>query len=280
MSRYRRVELHLKQLRELQSIITSMKTLSQLELRKLTRFTESQHAMVKTLEQIANDFLEFFPRPVLSQGNALWLLIGSERGFCGGFNELLVRHLFDEWPACVEQPQRVLAVGRKLCGHLDEMLPGYEGLTGACTSEEIPTVLTQVVAETQKQLAKQNSATLRILYHNDERSSIISRRLLPPEEVALHENRHIPPMLYVEPDRFFSNFLQHYLLLGLTQLFTVSLLAENQYRVQHLEGAVHRLDERLAMLTSRAKTLRQEEITEEIEMILLGSGAFNLSCRR
>jgi F-type H+-transporting ATPase subunit gamma len=51
----------------------------------------------------------------------------------------------------------------------------------------------------------------------------------------------------------------------------VSLLAENQYRVQHLEGAVHRLNERLAELSTRAKSLRQEEITEEIEMILLAS---------
>ena len=83
----------------------------------------------------------------------------------------MVRHLLDECPVCVEQPQRVLAVGRKLCGRLDELLPGYEGMTSTCSSEEIPTVLTQVVA-IQKQLVKHNSATLRIFYYNDELSSI------------------------------------------------------------------------------------------------------------
>ncbi len=76
--------------------------------------------------------------------------------------------------------------------------------------------------------------------------------------------RHNSPILYGEPDRFFSHFLQHYLLLGLTQLFTVSLLAENEYIIRHLERAIHRLDEKLAKLSSRVRTLRQEEIIEEI----------------
>ena len=83
----------------------------------------------------------------------------------------------------------------------------------------------------------------------------------------------LPPILHLEPDHFYNDFLQHYLLLSLARLFTVSLLAENQYRVQHLDGAVNRLDERLTKLTSHARSLRQEDITEEIEMILLGSGA-------
>lgn len=275
MSRYRKVELHLKQLRELQSIITSMKIISQLELRKLTGFMESQSGMVEVLGQTTTDFVTFFPQPPCIRGNELWLLIGSERGFCGGFNELLVEQLFAEWPECVEQPQRVMAVGHKLCWRLDEMLPGYAGLTGASASEEIPSILSQVVSATQKQLRQHNSLILRVLYHSDERGKVRCRQLLPPEEVAMVENRCFPPRLYLDPEIFFSKFLQHYLFLGLTQLFTASLLAENRYRVQHLGGAVHRLDERLTRLNSQARALRQEEITEEIEMILLGSGAFD-----
>lgn len=275
MSRYRRVELHLQQLKELQSIITSMKTLAQLELHKLAGGMASQRAMMHTLEQVAADFLMFFPHLVPSQGNALWLVFGSERSFCGNFNELLVRRLLHECPLCIEHPQRVLAVGRKLCERLEEALPGYAGLPGASAGEEIPSVLTQVVATTQKQLVANSATALWVLSHNDEPSKIIFQRLLPPEEACLLPRRGHPPMLYSQPDRFFSDFLQHYLLLDLTQFCTASLLAENEYRIRHLEGAVHRLDERLATLTSRARTLRQEEIIEEIEIILLGSGTFD-----
>ena len=150
MSRYRKVELHLEQLKELRSILSSMKTLSQLELHKLGGVTESQSAMVRMLEQTVTDFLMFFPCPVPSQGNELWLVFGSERSFCGGFNELLVRRLLRESPECVEQPQRVLAVGRKLCERLDEMVPGYTGLAGASCSEEVQSFLTEVVAELRR----------------------------------------------------------------------------------------------------------------------------------
>lgn len=274
MSRYRRVELHLKQLKELQSILNSIKTLSQLELHKLAGVTENQGAMVRTLEQIATDFLMFFPRPLPSQGNEFWLVFGSERSFCGGFNELLVKRLLLECPACIEHPERVLAVGRKLCERLDEALPGYEGLPGASASEEISSVLTRIAAATQKKLVQNSAATLWILYHNNELHDIISQRLLPPKKSSVSVKRYNPPILQEEPDRFFSHFLQHYLLLGLTQLFTVSLLAENEYRIRHLDGAIHRLDERLVKLTSQARMLRQEKIIEEIEVILLGSGAF------
>jgi len=274
MSRRREVEHQLGQLRELQEIIASMKTLSQLEMHKLGGLAENQHAMSQMLEQVAADFLRFHPRPDLGQGMALWLVVGSERGFCGDFNEALIRRLLQECPECQEQPERVLAVGRKLWIRLEEALPGFVPLAGASVSEELPATLSRIVAETHKQLSAQQVNSLRLLYHGDEQGTLHTRRLLPPELSAEVAARGAPPLLQLEPEAFFADFLQHYLYLGLTEIFTVSLLAENHHRVQHLEGAVRRLDDRLAALASRSRALRQEEITEEIEMILLGTGAF------
>ena len=51
-------------------------------------------------------------------------------------------------------------------------------------------------------------------------------------------------------------------------------MAENERRVQHLNAAVDHLDEKSLDLQRRANALRQEEIIEEIEVILL-SGAEN-----
>lgn len=277
MSRFRKVESHLRQLEELQSIISSMKTLAQLELRKLGGIAENQGAMVQILDQAASDYLRFFPEPQTDTDKVVWLVIGSERGFCGPFNELLIQQLLRELPDRVGAERLVLAVGRKLGGRLAEKLPGCEALAGACTGEEIPTILTQVVGAIRDRLQHNGSAALRVIFHNDERGTVVNRRLLPPEKVALSAEHAFAPLLYLEPTRFFHEFLQHYLFLGLIRLLTVSLLAENRYRVQHLGGAVHRLDERLAVLRTRARSLRQEEITEEIEMILLGSGAFDRS---
>ena len=46
-------------------------------------------------------------------------------------------------------------------------------------------------------------------------------------------------------------------------------MAENLRRVEHLEAAVRHLDKKAADLRRRCNALRQEEIIEEIEVILL-----------
>ena len=51
------------------------------------------------------------------------------------------------------------------------------------------------------------------------------------------------------------------------------LMAENRRRMQHLEGAIRRLEERTSELALKRNALRQEEITEEIEVILLSARA-------
>ena len=64
---------------------------------------------------------------------------------------------------------------------------------------------------------------------------------------------------------------EHYLFAVLHEIFYISLLAENQRRLQHLEGAVKHLDDETVNLRRKSQIYRQEEITEEIEVILLNS---------
>ena len=52
------------------------------------------------------------------------------------------------------------------------------------------------------------------------------------------------------------------------KIMYVSLMTENVCRMQHLEGAVHHLDDKSAELLRECNALRQEEIIEKIEVIL------------
>lgn len=276
MARYRQVERQRVQLEELHGIIASMKTLAQLELHKLTAVVEPRRAMGQVLEQVVSEFLHFYPRPKeKGVGRTLWLLVGSERGFCGDFNNALIRKLLEEFPECRETPQRVVAVGRKLWIRLEEAVPGFIPLTGTSVSEELTSTLEALVREMRDQLVKQQATALRVICHGEDPGEVNLFSLLPPVESPNVTVGVTAPMLQMTPDAFFSSLLPRYLYLTLIELFTASLLAENHYRVQHLEGAVNRLEERVDMLGSRARALRQEEITDEIETILLGSGGFS-----
>jgi F-type H+-transporting ATPase subunit gamma len=65
----------------------------------------------------------------------------------------------------------------------------------------------------------------------------------------------------------------HYLFAALNEILYTSLMVENHQRVTHLEGAITHLDDELATLTRQSNALRQEEIIEEIEVILLNTSS-------
>ena len=114
---------------------------------------------------------------------------------------------------------------------------------------------------------------LTVVYHDNVAGQITSRQILPPfplqpQRTQAHGN---PPVLNLEPGEFFSDLTDHYLFAALHEIFYISLMAENQRRIQHLEGAVKHLDDETVNLRRKSQIYRQEEITEEIEVILLNS---------
>ncbi|MDD2677715.1 MAG: F0F1 ATP synthase subunit gamma, partial [Methylacidiphilaceae bacterium] len=83
----------------------------------------------------------------------------------------------------------------------------------------------------------------------------------------------VPPLLQISPRHFSEDLVETYLLAGLHEAIYSSLAAENRKRMEHMQNALDRLDKRIAELTGAANRLRQEEITEEIEVILLSAEA-------
>ena len=74
------------------------------------------------------------------------------------------------------------------------------------------------------------------------------------------------------PAEFFRLAMRDYLWAQLHHAFYASLMAETRYRLQHLDGAMKRMDDKVLQLRRQYTRARQDAITEEIEVILL-SGA-------
>ncbi|MEI7995884.1 MAG: hypothetical protein WCH01_13380, partial [Methylococcaceae bacterium] len=114
---------------------------------------------------------------------------------------------------------------------------------------------------------------LTVVYHDNSPGQINRRQILPPFPASQQRAPHYgnPPVLNLEPGEFFSDLTEHYLFAVLHEIFYISLMTENQRRLQHLEGAVKHLDDETVNLRRKSQIYRQEEITEEIEVILLNS---------
>ena len=260
-------------LKEISGIMTAMKSLSLVETHKLARFIGHQRRMLANIEAAAADFLHFFP--VAGTGETqptILLLIGSERGFCGNFNERVLAALEDlpQW----EPAPTLLGVGHRLGTKLEAYPNVIARLDGSTVTEDVPAVLNRLMdaLHAASRQISGDGATLYSLAHDSEGEPRLKRLLplAPPQPPRLSH----PPRLQLAPAGFFAELLDQYLLAVLYGLLYESLAAENRQRLAHMELALDRLDETVARLALKRNALRQEKIVEEIEVILSSEQAF------
>ncbi len=273
MSQRRNLEQRLASMAEIGDIMRSMKNLAYIETRKLARLLPNQQAMVRQVEAVAEDFLAFHPgvNPTAETAHRVFLLVGSRRGFCGDFNERLDARWQSERAAADAQSMATIAVGQKLCARLGERDATFVGLDGADVAEEIPAVLTTIVSELTAQHQQHKLLTLTVMWHREITAEPDVRQLLPPFQTHREPApRHaFAPVLNLAPADFLLELAEQYLFAALHAILYEALLAENERRLRHLDGAVRHLEERSETIQRRVRALRQEEIIEEIEVILL-----------
>jgi F-type H+-transporting ATPase subunit gamma len=271
MSLSRKLQLHITQLKEIRSILNSMKNLAFMEIHKLQRFKTMQGQAVANIERAALDFLDFYPGLEANDNNAtqLCILLGAERGFCGDFNESLINAIAGKTYT------GVIAIGSRLCNRQEDIASEVIAtLEGANIAEEVPAIINRLIDIISALHGKVTSTLqLTVVYHDNSANQISQRQVLPPFPQQSESTSHYgnPPVLNLEPGEFFADVVDHYLFAVLHEIFYISLMAENHSRLQHLEGAVNHLDDETVKLQRKSQIYRQEEITEEIEVILLNA---------
>lgn len=272
MSQSHALQVHIVQMEEIRTILNSMKNLALIEIHKLGRMQPVQSQLVAHLQSVAQDFLSFYPQTVHAQcpEQHLAILLGAERGFCGDFNSSVLQAVKQE------QFTGLIALGNQLCNRLSNgQPPVLHTLAGANVAEEIPTILQQLI-DTLNDIAQHSgldSFKLSVLFHASHHGPVVQQQLLPPfiDDNQRKVTTQIAPLLNIPPADFFRALVHEYLFGALHEIFYLSLIAENHRRLQHLEGAVKHLEEETLQLRRKSQIYRQEEITEEIEVILLNA---------
>ena len=274
MSQRRKLRYLLQQLSETRNIIEAMRNLAQVEIHKLDRRLENQQQMVSDLELMAADLLRFYPYtfPQARGERDIWLLFGSERGFCGDFNASIISNLGEQIIPQNGAPL-LIPIGTKLCQRLEGDPRVARLIGGADVTEEVTHILNAIIQQVNNLQARYGACHVYTLYHHTETGLLTCSQLLPPFKhlSGAAVSHATPPVLNLVPDRLFSVLVDHYLFTTLHEIAYMSLMAENYSRIQHMTGAMHRLDERVTDVMRKYHIQRQEEITEEIEVILLNA---------
>lgn len=270
-------------LTEIINILDAMKMLAHMESHHLGQCLQAQHRVVEAILAVADDFLSFYPRtlPESPQATPVYLLIGSERGFCGHFNHALLSQL-KQYLRQSEVRPTVLVVGRKLFSLVEDDTLLHARINGPNVAEDVPAVLEEIVETLMALQQQQPWMTLYGVYHQGGQD-ILTQQLLPPfQQHPVHQQPHqqqqqsprfsYPPALNLSATEFLLGVARQYLFAVLHEVLYASLLEENRSRAAHLEGAVRHLEDLSGELAQQLNQLRREEITEEIEVLLLNAG--------
>lgn len=274
MSRRQQLERQRRSLDEVRDIMHSMKTLAYMETRKLARFLGAQEAMITSIETVANDFLSFHHSviPPPTELTSVYLVIGSEQGFCGDFNQTLKQQLTHALTQHQNPKPMLVAVGHKLHGLLEPTTQVIARIDGASVVEEVSRVLNDIVSQLTTLQQQYGTLALSCLYHRNS-TDICLQALLPPFQHPLKPDpvNRFPPELHEAPSDFFLALTEQYVFAALYMTLYRSLMVENHKRVTHLDSAVKHLEDKSETLRRQSSALRREEIIEEIEVILLNT---------
>ncbi len=125
----------------------------------------------------------------------------------------------------------------------------------------------------QEKLQTQDPGFLAIIHNRESRTGVETCIIEPFARFVRPEARRYsdPPLLNL-PSRDLRVLLaDHYLFSVLHDVFYSSLMAEHHERVSHMENAIRHLEKAVTRPAHRVNLPRQEEITEEIELIMLNA---------
>ena len=216
------------------------------------------------------------------EASAIALIIGTERGLCGKFNEALADQAVN-WIASEHQDQAHLWVmGSRLAKALEKrkLIPDWFHPLPAGDLLSY----TQAYQMTQSWLDEFedwqfNSLTL--LYNQSQRGGRLQFSTLPLLPYQLQtslseptpaEENWPPPIIETDPKGIYHQIVLHFIASSFYQVLLKSAIAEHASRFHMMEEAKKNADEIMAELYLVINAERKRKITQDMQELAVGAG--------
>lgn len=272
---------------EIQSVVRTMKSLSAVSIRQYEHAVDALGDYARTIELglqavLCNEGLASAV-PGYEDGRYAAVVIGSDRGLCGRFNEKVTdfarRELGERKDTSGEAPL-ILAVGARAAARLEAIrlrpdkvfaLPGSAG--GLVNTAHA--ILIQI--DNWRRTRGVGVADIYFNRRNEEtRAEPERRRLTPPPAQSLRDlaQRRWPsrrlPIYRMEGGALLSWLIRQHLFISVYRAGAESLASEHASRLAAMQAAERNIDERLGELGGAYRKRRQETITTELLDIVAG----------
>ncbi|MBU1363536.1 MAG: F0F1 ATP synthase subunit gamma [Gammaproteobacteria bacterium] len=259
MSQRREIEARLALYDDLSGILGAMRSFALAELHRVTRCAAAQLEVVQTLLAALHDLAPALSEPVKDTAD-IWLLFGSVRGFCGSFNEDVVR----TWRAA-GAPTPTVVVGERLAGGLGEN-GGHIEVAGALGALDAVAAIDRILAALDVGRQQLPAASGLMVCFRDDSGARCERLLpLPPGKDV---SAVVLPLTLEPAAHLAEKVVEHYLFHALLSRLLCAIRVENHMRLTQMENALQHIGRSSEELQRQRNRLRQEEIVEEIELIV------------
>jgi F-type H+-transporting ATPase subunit gamma len=277
----------------LRSVVKTMKALAAVSIRHyqdaMDSLTDYHRTVALGLQIAMRERPKGFglQRELAEEGKLGVIVIGSDQGMCGQFNEQVAAHATGEIDRQGAREKLVmLAVGLRVVFPLERAGLRLDEVFSVPASLSGLTPLVQDVLLKIDEWSTQLAVERFVIYHNRQtgRASYQphSHSLLPVEEGWLEElashrwgGRGLP-IFSVDWETLFAALIRQHLLVSVYRSIVESLAAENASRMASMQAAERNIDERLQELIKRFNQQRQTAITSELLDIVSGFEA--LTC--
>lgn len=274
MEQLPRLKARISRLGELRDLIRALRALAASHVQEAQTALPGIRGYVDVVEDVIAEGAALLPEtdgtPVASTlvGGSVLILVCSELGFVGNFNE----RLLDRAEAERKAAQDLIVIGRRGAVLAEER--------GLAVASEFP-MATHVggVLGVTRHVAERLAAvtTADIVFGRYIRGGSFDpaiKRILPLDpELLVGSQRRSPPLHHLAPDVLLQRLASEYLFGEITHAVMESLASENGARLRAMETADHNIGDKLDTLRREEHTLRQEAITSELLDVVTGSEA-------
>ena len=243
---------------ELRQIVSAMRNMSVAALQRLGKAAEVELEAERLLTQALADLDTQLPPPT---GIEVCLVIGSERGFCGGFNDRIAE--FAKIYAAERPNMRCYVAGSRLLPLLENEWPNFTILAGCADMEDASAAVADWLALLLPDNV--NWPPLTVIFHDEEGVKARSLFPLPPLPKS---SKGAAPLHYLELSHLKAGLMSEWLRLVLLSTLTRSLTVEHRWRLNQMQRADHYLEEAGIKLKGKMQRQRQNEITVELENLM------------
>lgn len=265
----------------LQGVVTTMKTLSAVRITQYRRAVAALQESTRTLELAVQALLQLRPEllPVAApaaDSSVAVVVLGTDRGLCGPFNERIARHAAGLLQARTPAGQRpsVLVVGRRLDSRLHNV--GHEPtarVNPPGNVEAIDSAVAAVLSVLDDWLGAGLAERLYVVYNRPTRGAgyePLTLRILPVDSrwVKRLRQRDWPsrrlPLALGDTADLLRGLVRQFVGHTLVQAFAASQASENAARLAAMDAAERNIEERLAELQTAYRQARQNSVTAEL----------------